>query len=1001
VTRGLSISWQPSDGSAINYFVSIQSHDDGGVSLSYVNESLGSFVTSFDTRDVPGLVLAQGVAYDVVVQAFSCSGVSDPASAVASPVSVPPGPPVDVEVSVGNTTATVTWQAPPYVNATDATTNFTVFVESVEPPALARARASTSTPTAGVTNQTTVACCNATFTGLLPGDAYVFGVFATDGGGSGPPATSPTAVPGVGLPQPPQQVNATAVGDAANCANVSWSPCPHDGGSPLVSYTCVCVNNVTGAVIAVVEAPGTNTSVVMTSLPINVSLAFVVVAQTARGSSTESSPSAAVTLAPLPLQPPLNVFAYAVPVIPSPSTACTQAAVVVEFTPSADHGGINVTAQSFLVSSVSPSGAVRVIQSVYFSPSQPLCVDNDVAQAYAVSEMNSFGRYGSMSPPSGLVRANGGVQCAVTRVTVEPDSSVIGTFAVSWTFAGVSTAAPVQHFSVMAFNCSLGDADFATPVLNATAPAGSSTATVSGGSGMGVLVPYCFVVAPVNAAGVGAWSSPPVNVSQNSTAPTSVDVTSAVGGNDSVVVTWRPPVSDGGTPITMYTITLRDQEPGGSLGPPVSVRVLPQRDPTANYSLAVAQLTNGVVYQIAAAATNYDGWTSTCFPGDASAECARTAKPCTTPDAPEQPEVEGRDTMIEVTWRPPRDGGCELTNYTVYLLRRDDATEVRVQHVAVAAGTRWTWRHLGFSQAFHVRVSASNSHGEGVPSPWSRRVVTTQAIVPVAWWQLAAGVGGFLLVCTLLLAADSACCRRCSSRFCCCCCTSPPASRRSVKASAHTDGHHEEAFAVADGSAPVTRVDGTLSLVSRRASSSSSVGRRREPSSGAESGSVGEMRHVSDGSLVAAADAPELSSQTRYRSFIAVLLCLLRLIFAFIITTASYAQHSLRQAFLWLQLATIGACILIGAFTSFRFFTSLRETYAVLYKTPRLHANAGSRRDVVAPSYEKWSRDTLCTTMPIRMLSALKPAVLDVLVSRACGAAAFSMPVSDVFGGWR
>jgi hypothetical protein len=161
------------------------------------------------------------------------------------------------------------------------------------------------------------------------------------------------------------------------------------------------------------------------------------------------------------------------------------------------------------------------------------------------------------------------------------------------------------------------------------------------------------------------------------------------------------------------------------------------------------------------------------------------------------------------------------------------------------------------------------------------------------------------------------------------------------------------------------------------------------------------MRHVSDGSLVAAADAPELSSQTRYRSFIAVLLCLLRLIFAFIITTASYAQHSLRQAFLWLQLATIGACILIGAFTSFRFFTSLRETYAVLYKTPRLHANAGSRRDVVAPSYEKWSRDTLCTTMPIRMLSALKPAVLDVLVSRACGAAAFSMPVSDVFGGWR
>jgi hypothetical protein len=35
------------------------------------------------------------------------------------------------------------------------------------------------------------------------------------------------------------------------------------------------------------------------------------------------------------------------------------------------------------------------------------------------------------------------------------------------------------------------------------------------------------------------------------------------------------------------------------------------------------------------------------------------------------------------------------------------------------------------------------------------------------------------------------------------------------------------------------------------------------------------------------------------------------------------------------------------------------------------------------------------------MLSMFKPAVLEVLVSRACGAAAFSMPVTEVFGGWR
>jgi hypothetical protein len=174
---------------------------------------------------------------------------------------------------------------------------------------------------------------------------------------------------------------------------------------------------------------------------------------------------------------------------------------------------------------------------------------------------------------------------------------------------------------------------------------------------------------------------------------------------------------------------------------------------------------------------------------------------------------------------------------------------------------------------------------------------------------------------------------------------------------------------------------------------------------------------------------------TRYRSFIAVLLCLLRLVFTFGVTTYTYALHSLRRRLLWLQLTSIGVGMLIGLVTTWRFFASLKETYTVLHKGRRRalfesrdvgdrHARRGSAASeswsavptainsdsvgvglatslAVAPSYEAWSRRTLRATSLLRMLSVFKPAVLEVLVSRACGAAAFSMPVTEVFGGWR
>jgi hypothetical protein len=120
----------------------------------------------------------------------------------------------------------------------------------------------------------------------------------------------------------------------------------------------------------------------------------------------------------------------------------------------------------------------------------------------------------------------------------------------------------------------------------------------------------------------------------------------------------------------------------------------------------------------------------------------------------------------------------------------------------------------------------------------------------------------------------------------------------------------------------------------------------------------------------------------------------------------------------------------IGFVTAYSFFASLKETYAALHEgsrrdalarasrrpgirasnavvglsepTPSLmHSDAFYKAVAVAPSYESWTRHTLCASSLVRMLSVFKPAVLEVLVSRAFGAAVFSMPVTEVFAGWR
>src|SRR3984885_15294060 len=127
-------------------------------------------------------------------------------------------------------------------------------------------------------------------------------------------------------------------------------------------------------------------------------------------------------------------------------------------------------------------------------------------------------------------------------------------------------------------------------------------------------------------------------------APTDV---SGVSGNASVKVSWKGPASDGGSPITGYTVTA---VPGGetaSSGGSVK-------------TAKVAGLTNGIAYRFTVTATNASG---TSAPSASSAPVTPQA-----PAAPGVPAITGvvaRDSAVELSWSPPASGAPSLTGYTV------------------------------------------------------------------------------------------------------------------------------------------------------------------------------------------------------------------------------------------------------------------------------------------------------------------------------------------------
>jgi hypothetical protein len=191
--------------------------------------------------------LTDGTSYTFTVTATNQTGTSAPSSP-SSPVTPvgPPAVPANVEVTVGNGTAEVSWQAP--FSDGSPIGSYTVSVT----PACASC---TGLDVTGSPPPTT-----AHITGLANGTAYQFSVSATNSVGTGPsslPTTPQTPSSVMGPPSAPRNL-AASPGDGE--ASATWSPPASSGGFPISGYQLYVTQSPTPAIHSPTSALGHSAS---------------------------------------------------------------------------------------------------------------------------------------------------------------------------------------------------------------------------------------------------------------------------------------------------------------------------------------------------------------------------------------------------------------------------------------------------------------------------------------------------------------------------------------------------------------------------------------------------------------------------------------------------------------------------------------------------------------------------------------------------------------------
>ena len=169
-------------------------------------------------------------------------------------------------------------------------------------------------------------------------------------------------------------------------------------------------------------------------------------------------------------------------------------------------------------------------------------------------------------------------------------------------------------------------------------------------------------------------------------------------GPTTMGLAWTAPASDGGSPITGYTIRY-------GTSPSALTQTLQIGAVT---SATVEGLAEDTRYHFAVAATNAVGTGA-----DSNVRDASTTRTVTVPDAPTNLAAAGGDALASLSWSAPaNDGGASITSYTVHY----GTTSGAYDGSKSVTGTSTVVTGLTNNQTYFFVVRAHNSQGTSAPS---------------------------------------------------------------------------------------------------------------------------------------------------------------------------------------------------------------------------------------------------------------------------------------------
>lgn len=633
---------------------------NGQVTVSYsAPNNGGSTITEYivtaspggTTRTVTGTTLSavvtgltNGTPYTFTLVARN--GVGDsPASEPSSEVTpaTAPDAPTDVVATAGIRSATVTWVAP----ANNGGSPITGYVVR---------NGTSSTNLATVDGTTTTV----TVTGLANGTKYNFNVRAVNAAGTGAASANAPEITTPALPGAPTAVAATP-GNAQ--ATVSWTAPTSDGGKPITGYKVI-----SSPATTTVEVTGTATSVVFPGLTNGTSYKFQVSAVTDVGEGAKSAAMAnGVVPATVPDAP------TAVSALPSKQSATVKwtlpasngGSAITSFTATSNPGNISATVNSATATSVSVTGLANGTTYTF------TVVAKNAVGSSAPSEASApVTTFDVASAPQGVIATEGNAQATI-----------------NWVIPSSNGGTPITGYKV-----TTSPAD--VPVKTVTG--GSTTQTTVTGLTNGTL--YSFTVVAVNFVGDSA-SSDPSNPVIPSGPPAAPETASATAGVEKATVTWTAPLSDGGSPLTGYTVTA---SPGGAV----------QNVDASVLTTEFTGLTGGTSYTFAVVAKNVNGNS----PARTTAAVTVQSVPGTVGNL----AASGSDGTLQVTWSAPSNtGGSAISSYTVTVNPGAIVSSVP------GSETSATINNLSSGASYDVEVTATNATGTGLPATTSSVVVCT------------------------------------------------------------------------------------------------------------------------------------------------------------------------------------------------------------------------------------------------------------------------------------